>query len=183
MRLPRVQFTVRQTMIGVALLACIFTSGIELARRSPFRFDFYDYDVLDDEPLVNQTEFFGLKENRVDLGPAGFLEVEATTWAYADTSKIIWSPVDRARLTDALQVELARMRAGGAPGVVDLRPASDGRTLLYVRHRPWYCGTCLGPAPIHIPLFRRTVFRNRRLLIGIGTLRSEARTIASMPSN
>jgi hypothetical protein len=64
------------------------------------------------------------------------------------------------------------MRLVGDPNVVELQPAPDGRTLLYVRHRSWGCGTRTLPRPIHIPLFRRTVYVDRRILIGVGTMKT-----------
>src|SRR4051794_36712110 len=71
------RFTIRRMIVGVALLASLMAWGIEQARRSRMRFDFYDYHVAGhEEPLANPTEFFGLEGNRVDLGGGRFLEVE-----------------------------------------------------------------------------------------------------------
>lgn len=170
MRLPRMRFTIRRMMIGLALLAALLAWGIEQARRSRLRFDFYDYRVADDEPLANPTEFSGLHGNRVDLRGGWFLEVEATTWRDSNYPAVPWRPGDLECLIAGLEDEIARVGANGTPGIVDLEATPDGRTLLYVRKRSWACGTCLGPPPIHIPLFRRTVYRNRRLLIGIGKM-------------
>jgi hypothetical protein len=72
--------------------------------------------------------------------------------------------------------ELASMRLTGTPGVVDIANTADSRTLLYVRKFTWSCGSFLGPAPIRIPLFPRTVYRNRRLLSAIGKIRTQARS-------
>jgi hypothetical protein len=143
--------------------------GVELTRWSRLRFNFYDDRVSSDEPLVNPTEFFGLQGNRVDLGSGRLLEVEATTWRDRDYPAVPWTPGDLDRLIGGLEDELEKMRVGGTPGVVDLEPTPDGRTLLYVRKQAWRCGTGLGPV-IHIPLFRRKVYINRRLLIGIGRI-------------
>ena len=172
-RLPRMQFTIRQMIIGVAILSALVAWGIELARRSRLRFDFYDYRVADNEPFINSTELLGLEGNRVDLGGGRYLEVEATTWTYSDDPAVCWLPGDLEPLIEGLEDELAGMRASGTAGVVDLQAAPDGRTLLYVRMRrqPRHCGTRLGPPPIRIPLFRRAVYLNRRLLIGIGKLK------------
>jgi hypothetical protein len=165
------RLTIRRMIVGVALLAVLTAWAIEPLRRSRLRFDFYDYDVAgDEEPLVNPTGFFGLEGNRVDLAGGRFLDVEATTWRDTNFPAVPWSPGDLKRLSAGLEDELEKMRVDGAAGIVDLEARPDGRTLLYVRKRRWYCGTCLGPPPIRIPLFRRTVYRNPRLLIGIGTI-------------
>jgi hypothetical protein len=171
MRPRRMQFTIRQTIIGVALLSILMSWGLAHARRLRLRFDFYDYRMAADEPLVNPTAFLGLEGDRVRLAGGRILEVEATTWRDSNYPAVPWSPGDLKRLVTGLEDELARMRIDGAPGVVDLEAAPDGRTLVYVRKSSWTCGTCLGPPPIHIPLFRRTVYLNRRLLIGIGRLK------------
>lgn len=134
------------------MLAILMACGVGYARRSRLHFDFYDYQVVADEPLVNPTEFFGLEESRVDLGGGRYLAVEATTWRYDGEDGTRWLPGDQDYLRDGLADELANMRAGARSGTVDLQTAPDGRVLLYVRHQPWYCGTGLGPL-IHIPLF------------------------------
>jgi hypothetical protein len=181
MRLPRVRFSIRRMMIGMAFLTILLAWGIDQAKRSRLRFDFYDYRVVNDEPLVNPTEFFGIEGNRVALGGRRLLEVEATTWTYSDDPPSPWTrPADLEHLSWGLRDQLGRMKSDGRPGIVDLQATPDGRTQLFVRNQPWYCGTGLGPL-IRIPLFRRTVYRNRRLLIGIGTLKEHSRPASPRP--
>lgn len=171
-RRPLLQFSIKRMLASIALLTIFMAWGLELSRRSGLHFDFNDYQVLTDEPLVNPTEFFGLEGNRVDLGAGHYLVVEATTWAYEDYPAVQWSPVIQEHLSEGLENELARMGRSTKPGIVDLQAAPDGRVFLYVRHQPWACGTRVG-THIHIPMFRRRVYLNRRLLIGIGRIKTE----------
>lgn len=169
MRLPLLQLGIRRMLTGVALLAILMACGVGYARQSRLRFDFSDYQDVAEEPLINPTEFFGLEENRVDLGGGRYLAVEATTWTYDGDPEARWLPGDRDYLSAGLEEELANLGAGARAGTVGLGAAPDGRVLLYVRNQPWSCGTGLGPV-IHIPLFRRRVYTKRQLLIGMGRI-------------
>jgi hypothetical protein len=171
----RVRFTIWRMMVAVAILAIVMAWGVEHVMRSRIRFDFYDDRVKENEPLVNPVRLLGLEGYRVELEGEQFLDVEATTWRDQTHPAVAWTPGDLRCLIAGLEDELASMRLTGIPGVVDIANTADGRTLSYVRKFTWSCGTCSGPAPIHIPLFPRTVYRNRRLLIAIGKIKTPAR--------
>jgi hypothetical protein len=174
MILARIQFTVRR-LTGVVAIAAILTAcGAEYARRARVQLDLYD-DHEVDEPLVNPTAFFGLERNRVDLGRGRFLEVESTTRWYTNDPPAVWKPADSACLEAGLVA--GQLASSKAPGVIDLERILDGRALLYVSHRPWYCGTYKPLITlIRIPLIPRAVYGNQRLPIGVGRVREQVRS-------
>jgi hypothetical protein len=52
---------------------------------------------------------------------------------------------------------------------VDIEPGADGILGIYARQKNWICGTPWAQ-PIRIPIFRDTVYKNRRELIAIGMI-------------
>ena len=170
--MARIQFTVRSLTIVLAIAAILMACGAEYARRSNVQLDLYDNHEVD-EPLVNPTAFFGLEGNRVNLGRGRVLEVESTTWWYTSDPPAVWEPADPACLKAGLRA--GQLASSKTPGVIDLERIPDGRALLYVSCRPWYCGHGKPLITlIHVPLIPRTVYGNRRLLMGVGRVREQA---------
>lgn len=59
--------------------------------------------------------------------------------------------------------------------LIDVEQGQDGFVGIYARQDGWICGTPW-TQPILIPVFRDTVYRNRRELITIGTIVGEEST-------
>jgi hypothetical protein len=85
-------------MVAIAVIAALIASAIELTRRGRLRFEFYDDEVLEVEPLVNPIEVVGLEGRaRLHLTGGRILDVEAVpgqdvgTWS-SDPLEI-WRPV------------------------------------------------------------------------------------------
>ena len=98
--------------------------------------------------------------------PVAVLHVESNRLFLAD-GRVIEADVDS-------EQEITN-RLAQSDFLIDVEQGQDGFVGIYARQDGWICGTPWAQ-PILIPVFRDTVYRNRRELITIGTILGEEPT-------
>ena len=104
----------------------------------------YPY-VVQDQPLNNPVKVLCVESNRLHLADSRVVEVD---------------PHSKQDITNQL---------AQSDFMIDVEDGADDEVVIYARQNGWICGTPWAQ-PIRIPIFRDTVYRNRRELITVGKI-------------
>ena len=128
------------------IVACVVTAAIVLFVLAWLVgvVGFHYAHVIENEPLIAPVEVTNVDGNRLVLADGRALEVDAFP----------------GQLTDLLSQ---------SDFMIDLETEGEDAVLIYARQDGWICGTRWAQ-PIRIPIFRDTVYKNRRQLIAHGRI-------------
>jgi hypothetical protein len=153
-------------MVIVALTGVLSAAVIDRARRGSRLIDLGYIRFVENEPLVNPTKVRAINRGRIFLDD-GY--VHARDWA-----RIILEDGREVVINEGplLQASLVLEDPSRGKCAVEVQTEADGSAKVHARERIWVCGSCLhrGPALVHIPLFPRTFYLNRKVLVGTGKI-------------
>jgi hypothetical protein len=162
MRFPRVRFTLRSIMVIVALTGMLMAALIDQSRGGRRLVDFEDVRYIKSKPLVNPTKVRAI--DRARITEDGFVQLLVNSRIALEDGRIVLIEdrpfrVDEQALDDLSQSEW----------FVEVQTQADGSATVYAKEPVWFYLN-RREALIHIPIFRRDVYTDRKLLVGTGRI-------------
>ena len=148
---------------------------IDQARRGRRLVDFEDIRYIKNEPLVNPTKVRAIDGARILED--GYVQVIVNTRIALEDGRVVLiedRPAER-------ECELAVEDLSQREWFVEIQTEADGSAAVYTKEPAgFWCGNCLNrrASLIHIPIFARNVYLNRRVLVGTGRITEEAASLS-----
>jgi hypothetical protein len=146
MRMPRVRFTLRTTMVIVALVAVLLTVGIPLLEQQQL-IEIVSVRYVDNEPLASRTRVIAIDGLTFVLEDGRLIVFDEESRQFDDLLLDVWDPQGF---------------------FVELEAGDSGSVRVYTKQPAvWFCGNTWARKPlIRIPIATQTILLNKKELLG-----------------